>query len=262
MARGSLPLHLGVSLLLAAAACRDREPRAPAPAGPRRIVFEMRTTERTIDGCIAGAPGCSYIRFDYPVIVDAPALADLDAIAATVEDFLAAPLPDGEGPATVPGLIEGFLAEYRAQGAKEAATGEAWFFERKAFVLHQRLIVLSLSFAERYHLGGGRISDTVRLLNLDPRTGSALTLSDVLLPGALPGLTSMAEARFREDPRFVGPEIAFALTENFSIGDEGLTFYYNTGEVVPAELGPAEILLTYDEAGELLAPEYRHEPET
>jgi hypothetical protein len=221
----------------------------------------MKTIEKTIDDCIAGAPGCSYIRFDYPVIVEAPALADAGAITETIQAFLTRPLREGEDPATVSGLIEGFLAEYR-EGAKDAAAGQAWFLERKAFVLHQRLIVLSLSFVERYRLGDGPHSEIVRFVNLDPRTGSTLALSDLLLPGAMPGLASIAEARFREDGRFSGPEIEFTLTENFSVGDDGLTLYYNPGDVVPADLGPAEILLRYDELDDLLAPEHRHEPET
>jgi hypothetical protein len=87
-------------------------------------------------------------------------------------------------------------------------------------------------------------------------------LSDLLLPGAMPRLVSVAEARFREDPRFADPAIEFAVTENVSVGDRGLTLYYNPGDVVPAELGPAEIHLRYDEVDDLLAPEYRHEPET
>jgi hypothetical protein len=262
MTRGRLAPRAFVSLLLAVAACRTNEPEARLPQGPRRIVFEMKTIEKTIDGCIAGAPGCSYVRFDYPVIVEATSLADVDSIGETIQGFLSRPLQEGEEPGSLPALIDDFLAQYRELGAKDAGAGQTWFLERKAFVLHQRLILLSLSLVERYRLGAARQSDTVRFVNLDPRTGSTLALSDLLLPGAMPRLVSVAEARFREDPRFADPAIEFAVTENVSVGDRGLTLYYNPGDVVPAELGPAEIHLRYDEVDDLLAPEYRHEPET
>jgi hypothetical protein len=229
MTRGRLAPRALVSLLLAFGACRTNEPNTRLPEDPRRIVFEMKTIEKSIDGCIAGAPGCSYIRFDFPVIVEAPRLADVEAIDRTIHAFLGTPLPGREAPASLAALIEDFLAQYRELGAKDAAAGQAWFLERKAFVLHQRLIVLSLSFVERYHLGAGGESDALRFVNLDPRTGSTLALSDILLPGAMTGLTAMAQARFREDPRFADPAIGFVVTENFSLGDEGLTLYYKDG---------------------------------
>jgi len=262
MTRGGLASGVGVSLLLATGACRAREPELRLPDEPRRIAFEMKSREKTVDGCIAGASGCSYIRLDYPVIVEAPTIADVEAITATIRAFLARPLREGEEPRAISEMMDGFIQEYRDFRAREPSNDQAWFLERKAFVLHQRLIVLSLSFVERSYLGSGRRSDTVRFVNLDPRTGATLALSDVVRPEKMPALATIVEARFGEDERFGASGVELALTENFSLGEKGLTFYYNAGDVVPEELGPAEILLTYGEVEDLLAPEYRPGPET
>lgn len=254
--------------LVVLGSCQALEPPSRAPhEAPECLVFDMKAKERTFDGCIAGADGCAYVRFDYPVVVEAPEGAAVEAVTQTIVDFLSQPLRSDEEPMTLTALMDSFIEQYRQFHAKEPRSGDVWYLERKAFVLESEPNLLSLSFSERSYLGGEDRSSTLRFRNLDPSSGSELSLPDLLRPGAEEKLRTLAEARFRKVRKiedgasldaagFTFDKGAFRLTDNFSLGDKGLTFYYNTSEIAPAALGPTEILLTYPEIADLIDPHY------
>jgi hypothetical protein len=51
------------------------------------------------------------------------------------------------------------------------------------------------------------------------------------------------------------PHDAFALNDNFSIGANGITFFYNPYEIASYADGPTELLMTYREINELIKPD-------
>jgi hypothetical protein len=227
----------------------------------------MQSREMTYEDCVAGSEGCTYIRLDYPAIVEAPVGVSVEAVTAAIDAFLEAPLHQDEPPASVNALMARFLSDYAAFRASEPASAQSWFLERKAFVLRSKPNLLSLSFSERSYLGGAHGIATVHYLNLDPMTGARKLLTDVLAEGALPDAVALAEARFREvrgvtegttlkDAGFTFENDTFVLSDNFALRDDGLAFYYNPYDVAPYALGATEIVLSPDEVRNLLKPEY------
>lgn len=253
--------------LLALSSCQAPGPDPALPDSPHTLVFEMKTKERTYDGCVAGSPDCAYIRFDYPVIAEAPEGTAIESVTETIRAFLLQPLHEGEDVAETAQVLDGFIEDYRQFRAKQPRSEQVWFLERKAFVVGNRPDVLSLSFSEKSYLGGAQGSETLLFLNIDPQSGGTIALDEVLRQGAHDTLVKLAETRFRQvrqidegtslaEAGFTFPNGEFHLTENFSIGAKGLTFYYNPYEVGPYALGPTELLLTYSELRDLVKPRY------
>jgi hypothetical protein len=221
----------------------------------------------TYEDCVAGSEGCTYIRFDYPTVVEAPPGTAVEAFTSAVDSFLQAPLHQDETPTSVNALMARFLSDFAAFKASEPKSAQSWFLERKAFVLRSDPNLLGLSFSERSYLGGAHGMATLHYLNFDPMTGARKALADVLREGALPDAIALAEARFREtrgiaegtplkDAGFTFENDAFVLSDNFALRDDGLAIYYNPYDVAPYSMGATEFVLDYDEIRELLKPEY------
>ena len=221
----------------------------------------------TYEDCIAGSDGCTYIRFDYPVLVDAPVGASVESVTSAIDDFLEAPFHQDEPRSSVNALMARFLSDYSAFKTAEPKSPQTWFLERKAFVLRTTPTLVTLSLSERSFLGGAHGLATVQYINLDPETGTRIALSDLLKEGALPEATRLGEARFRQvravaegaalkDSGFTFANDLFTLPENFALRDEGLAFYYNPYDVAPYAMGPTEIVLSWEEIKDLLAPPY------
>ncbi len=254
-------------LLPFVAACGPPRPEWKSTPPPPVLTFEMQTREMTYEDCVAGSEGCTYIRFDYPTVVDAPLGATVEAVTSAIDSFLEAPFHHEEPPTSMNALMARFLSEYAAFKASVPKSEQSWFLERKAFVLRSAPNLLSLSFSERSYLGGAHGLATVHYLNLDPVTGDTKVLTDLLKDGALPEAIALAEARLRQvrgiaagttlkDAGFTFQNDAFVLPEDFALRDDGLAFYYNPSDVAPHSMGATEIVLSRDEIRSLLKPEY------
>jgi hypothetical protein len=251
-----------------AAACAPNAPEADlTPSPPAVVTFQMHTREMTYEDCVAGSEGCTYIRFDYPAVAEAPLGTAVEAITGAIDSFLEAPLQEDEAPTSINALMARFLSDYAAFKASEARSAQSWFLERKAFVLRSAPNLLSLSFSERSYLGGARGLESYRYLNLDPVTGATKVLADVLKEGGLAAIAPLAEARFRQvrgiaegttlkDAGFTFENDAFVLADDFAFRDDGLAFYYNPYDVAPYSMGGTEIVLSQDEIEDLLKPDY------
>lgn len=234
---------------------------AAAPTGAA-LRFETRSAEQTLNGCVAGAPECTYVRFDHPNVVDPPeALRDgAQAVTEAVQGFLSQPFTPDEAPETPRAIFDRFIS-----AAEASEDPHAWFLERKAFVLRSTPRIVSLGMAERSYMGGAHPLETYHFESFDITNGKKLSLSDVVPATKQEELRLLAERAFREvrglEPEadltgagFEFEEDRFTLTDNFAIEDEGLSFYYNPSDIAPYSEGPTEIRLTYDELEGLLTP--------
>ena len=256
-----------LAILPFVAACGPPHPEGESTPPPPVLTFEMQTREMTYEDCVAGSEGCTYIRFDYPTVVEAPVGATVEAVTSAIDSFLEAPFHHEEPPASVNALMARFLSEYAAFKASVPKSEQSWFLERKAFVLRSARNLLSLSFSERSYLGAAHGLATVHYLNLDPVNGATKVLTDLLKDGALDDVASLAEARLRQvrgiaagttlkDAGFTFENDAFVLPDDFALRDDGLAFYYNPYDVAPYSMGATEIVLSPDEIRSLLKPEY------
>ena len=257
-------MRIWFSLALVLVSCEASDKGKAPPQVMDRLEFKMLTKEQTFDNCLAGADGCTYVRLDYPVLVDAPEGYAVTAVTEAVFSSLTANYGDEESYPSVEALMQAFIDEYRRLKEDQPSYEHAWFLERKAFVLHNTSEILSMSLSEHSFTGCAHGMATVTFSNLDPRTGESIPLSDVLVDDYEAKLLPLAQALFREvrsiedgmsltDAGFAFFENGvFALTDNFAIGEDALTFYYNAYEVAPYALGATEIVLSYDELNGLL----------
>lgn len=248
-----------LALVLVSCEASDKADEPSQVIDRDRLVFKMLTKEQTFDDCLAGADGCTYVRLDFPVLVDAPEGYAVTAVTEAVFDSLTDNYGEEGWYPSVEALMQAFIDDYRGLKQDQPGYEHAWFLERKVFVLYNTPEILSMSLSERTFTGGAHGMATVTFTNLDPRTGASILLSDVLVDGYEATLLPLAEARFREvrgiedgmslsDAGFsFFDNGVFALTENFAIGEDALTFYYNAYEVAPYALGSTEIVLSYDE---------------
>lgn len=256
----SMRYALLVVLVLVFAGCDGPATEEPlSEPTTDRLEFKMLSKEATVDECIAGADGCTYVRLDYPVLTDAPDGYAVSAVTNAVFSSVNAGYNDGGPHADVEALLLAFVDEYLRFRQRQPGYQQAWFLERKVFVLNNTPDLLATSLSERMYTGGAHPSATVTFTNMNPRTGERVMLSHVLVDGYEEALVPMAEARLRESREIEdGMSLAdagftffvngaFALTENYSLGESGITFYYNPFDIAPYALGPTEIVLTYDE---------------
>jgi len=253
-----------LALFLVSCEAFEKAEAPPRVVDQDRLVFKMLNKEQTFDDCVAGADGCTYVRLDFPVLIDAPEGYAVTAVTESVFSSLTDNYGEEESYPSVEALMEAFIDDYRGLKRDQPSYEHAWFLERKMFVLHNTPEILGMSLSERMFTGGAHGMATVTFSNLDPRTGESIALSDVLVDGYEAKLLPLAEARFREvrgiedgmslsDAGFsFFDNGVFALTDNFSIGEDALTFYYNAYEVAPYALGSTEIVLSYDELNGLL----------
>ncbi len=250
------------AVLLLLGGCRvdlsEENPSPPSPP-PTSYVFQMKTIEQTLDGCTAGAEGCTYLRLDFLMITDAADGVAVDAITEAVHGFITEPpQPDGAGD-TAKELIDEFFASYAEMRRQVASYELPWFLERKAFAVNNAPDILCVSFASRSFMGGAHGNVTIAFENFNPRTGERVELADLFVSSYEAKLLLLAEARFREvraieegmtlaDAGFSFSENGtFTLPDNFAVEKDGLSFYYNAYEVAPYALGATELTLSYEE---------------
>jgi hypothetical protein len=210
--------------------------------------------------------------------VAAPAGTAVDAVTRRVEDFLLKPLGEenvtkppkeqakAEEPAapveqeaatpSVSALMDQFISDFTSFKKEFPDSSQVWYLERKALVHYNTRDVLSLSFTEQSYTGGAHDIETIHFVNMDPGSGATLSLSDWLEPGSEQELESIAESRFRAirqveegesltDAGFTFADGKFTLTDNFAIGQDALTFYYNPYEIAPYAMGATELVIPY-----------------
>jgi hypothetical protein len=98
---------------------------------------------------------------------------------------------------------------------------------------------------------------------VNPKTGTAYSLSDFLVPDSEKKITQIGEEIFRKQQN-LGPkenlgeagyffkDDKFYLNNNFLVDPEGLTFLYNAYEIAPYVMGPIELKIPHSSIQKLI----------
>jgi hypothetical protein len=132
---------------------------------------------------------------------------------------------------------------------------------------YQSARVLSLSLLGSEYSGGAHGQESLTYANFRPATGERLRLTDIFKERFDAPLNAIGERRLRElyrlgahaslkETDIVFSDGQFELNENFSIGADGLTFYFQTHEIT-ADNVPVKLLLPYADIRNLLRPDAR-----
>lgn len=151
-----------------------------------------------------------------------------------------------------------YAKDVKEAGAEQREIG-AWYSYYKGVEGHvqryyNHLLVYRINYNE--YTGGAHGIYMTTYLNLDIRTLQPVRLDDLLIPEYEEQLTDLLWNQLMADNRVATheelEEMGFASTgelkptENFCLGEEGITFYYNVYEIAPYSMGPTAITLPYE----------------
>ena len=225
--------------------------------GPLR--YETRRIEKNSPGCV--------VSFEYPEIISAASPEVRDRINAGILGVL---LRRSDWPASDSGVRS--LDAYAKTFVEYCEQFHTWskkrpLYERKAVKFFRATPpVFSFQCVADADAGGVHPFGTTFYVNFESKTGKPVKLIDILKPGALGRLASLAESHFREDHKlsatesllengFNFPSDRFKLNDNYGIGDKALVFLFNTYEIAAGAMGPTEIKIPYTDMRQLLKPD-------
>jgi len=247
-------------LTLASLACRSK----PAPPKPQFRV-ETRKFERQISGCgdaSKRAEPCLTFHVEWPEVVDA---VTPDA-KAKLNTAIQARLQPAEAAHGLEQEAAEFIADYQRTRSAFPKAAIAYFVRRQVQVIYAGPSLISIEFNNEEFRGGAHPDSTRSYLNLRPRSGSVVDISELLVGGTMPRLLTVAERIFRRTRAiddgtalsvagFSFPTDHFSLPENWGVSRAGLVFHYNPYEVAPLKLGPTTIVVPWNELNGILRPD-------
>lgn len=170
---------------------------------------------------------------------------------------------------------ENYVANYRNDleplllkdeaNQEEGASIASWYSYYKGIESHvqlytKQLLVYRLDYNE--YTGGAHGIYLSSFFNIDLRTLVPIHLADIFVEGYEEQLTDLLWTQLmadnKVDTRQELEEMGYATTgeltptENFYLGDEGITFYYNVYDIAPYVMGATRITLSYETVRHLL----------
>lgn len=161
-------------------------------------------------------------------------------------------------------ILNSFINDYKEFIVESPDYAFNWFYEISVNDIYYTHKILCLEFSHGGYTGGAHGNSYVKYVNIDFRNASQLKLNDLLIKDFKLGLNKLIEKKFREVKGLLPTddleqgglfENKIAYNENFAVLKDGLLFYYNNYEIAPYAAGPTELLIKYDELGNLI-PEY------
>jgi hypothetical protein len=225
----TLALCIPVLFSLLAAGCGSRgEPPSPAPPP---LTYELRTFEKSEPGC--GDHGhrdqaCVSFRANWPELKGGGGDA-----ASKINSALLTALGFPGGAMELEPYAAGLIERWRVEHKGVIYADSTWFERRSIHLLARRPEVWSFRVDRLGQTGKQLPFDQRAYLNLDPRTGSAVTLDSLLEKDAAPRLSSLAERRLRETLSLADSSALpfkdnrFALPQQFALTQPGLVLLWS-----------------------------------
>lgn len=171
---------------------------------------------------------------------------------------------------------EKYVADYRKdlepmykkdeQDKEDDASMEAWYSYYKGIESHvqlytKQLLVYRIDYNE--YTGGAHGIYMSSFLNMNLQTLSPIRLDDLFVNDYSEALTDLLWNQLMADNKVTSrqelEDMGYVTTgnleptENFYLGKEGITFYYNVYDIAPYVMGPVTIALPYEMMQHLLS---------
>lgn len=158
-------------------------------------------------------------------------------------------------------LVNSFVTNYSQIKAElQQDSLPSWEAQATAKINFQSKKLLNVTVDYYLFTGGAHGYGATESLLFNPDSGQTYTLTDVFLDTAQ--LTKLVEAKFRTqlkiaenvsltDAGYFFTDDRFILPKNFILNEKGIQFHYNTYEVACYAQGPIDVLISYDEVGDL-----------
>lgn len=212
-------------------------------------------------GCDPGQKHCTYISVEFPHFTTGK---NHQLINKHIRRKICHDLGGGKSyvRCDLDSLMEGFINEYKQFKSAFPDTKQHWYFSEKISINRLTKSFLCMTIEQNTYRGGAHGLSTRHYLNFNIADGSKLKLADILKENyqqALPDLLNRAFEQQVAQPADSGNITATTAfkelpepSENFALTDEGLLFHYNPYELGPYSAGSMELLISYQEASEIL----------
>jgi len=209
---------------------------------------------------------CAKIMIEYIELKNLPNLSAMEKINSKIQEELLRPIGGEKDNKNFEELMQNFIEEYKNFKKEFPKAQQEWEIERKAENTFNDDNLLSCSFREYSYLGGAHPNSFLTFINFNLKSGEIINLPDVLIDSYLNELNNIAEPIFRKEKELTPEENLteagfwfdddkFSINNNFSIGKDGLTFYYNSYEITAYAYGPTELFIPYKSIKKLIKPD-------
>lgn len=246
-----------------AAARAQQAPSPPFRIGPLRL--EEISFSKAAGQCQNGP--CMTASINYLKVVSAENAQAAAKLTAALADWVLR-MDHGKVAKTPQEMLEWWVnREWKIrQEVSEPADSPPWYDTSTLKIEYQSARVLSLSCLGVGYYGGAHGHEGIAYANFRPATGKPIRLTDIFKEGYAAPLNAIGERRFREleglspqeslkEANFHFPNDQFQMNENFSIGADGLTFYFDADEIAWHAAGPINLFLPYADIQKLLRPD-------
>jgi hypothetical protein len=244
---------LGLIVLLMVNACSiSTHENATAP----KLQYDIKSYKLTSSPDCEADSACAVFEVSYPVF------SGIDSTVAKKiqrEIELSFSLGDPEAQdKTLEQEAAEFIQSYKSFTSEVTGMNQGWYFNGEAKVMVLLDTLVSISIDEEYYSGGAHGGGGKYFININPRTGSEVELSDILKAGFEVHLNKVGEAVFRREKNlkssdnlqengFEFPENVFKLNKNYGFRPDAIIFFFNNYEIGPYAAGTTEILIPYNE---------------
>ena len=230
----------------------------------QKISFEqIKISEKDGDCDDPNSDYCAKIIIEYPHF-SIPGKREIEKkINNFVRKEMLIPIFDGNVIDSFDDLVRYFFDEYRQFKTDIPDSYQEWIIERSGIVKFYNDDFISLGFSEYAYLGGAHPNHYTQFFVLDLNSGNNITLEDIFIKGYKPILNKIAEEEFRklkeleehedlDNAGFWFENNKFSINDNFALGDDGVTFYYNSYEITAYAYGPTELIIPLAKISELI----------
>ncbi|MBV2180248.1 MAG: RsiV family protein [Castellaniella sp.] len=253
-----LPAVLALTLLLAACASGPKDNLSLIPAQLNQQTSQEGVFSQPVKWT-RKQPGCT--GECAKLVVDSLAFPGRPRLTALIDHALASMTwLDTQRPAPYDSL-----KGYEAYFWKTASPRDETDLVARTRYRNSRLTVVELD-ASQYRTGMAHGMSGSQFLNWDNQTEKALTIDNLLAPGARPAFDQalrQAHADWlknspaaREDPENFARMWPFVSSDNVALTDTGLVVKYQPYEIAPYAWGQPELLIPYPRLSGILNPKF------
>ncbi|MDX1803528.1 MAG: DUF3298 domain-containing protein [Alcanivorax sp.] len=240
--------------LLALGGC-DNSQDHPKKDTAAPLALAQHGLEKSLPGC--AGDHCPRVTLRWVSIDQQPALnqALLAALAGMLES-------DEQAPAKPPSpqqLADSFLAD-----AEDVpmADQQNWQLSGSASLMGRQGTLLTFELQSYEFTGGAHGMPGLAYLHWDLADKHAIALADLLQPGQSQAFWTQAKQRHQQwlKQHKLGASFQqswpFEKTDNFYLGDDGLTLQYNVYQLAPYAMGQPQLVIPYAQLDGILKPAY------
>ena len=256
---------LQIASLLLLISCADKS--GDQNLGNNSLQIETVILQQQSEGCENRDSGnCAKIKIEYIELKNLPNLSAMEKINSKIQKELLRTIGREKNNNNFDALMQNFIDEYKNFKKEFPESHQEWEIERRVDNNFKDDNILSCTISEYSYLGGAHPNTFLTVINFNLNSGEILNLPDILIDEYLDELNNIAEPIFRKEKEltkdinlteagFWFDDDKFSVNNNFTIGKDGLTFFYNSYEITAYAFGPTELFIPYNLIKKLIKPD-------